>query len=367
MEQEKKLYPFRFCTLKDEYGWGVEEFKLADLGYRDSLVADGWLAGNSIGEIMDMYMDRVVGENVFNRYGRQFPFEVKLLRVKGRTPLMVHPDDETASQRYDFLGKEKLWYVVSAGRDARLMIGFRKDTDASEVYEKCIDNTIDGIMNVIAPIEGQSFHIPPGTPHSACGDIVIAEISESSPLDFCMCGWGEEVSTDEFDESLNLVDALDFINYAQFKGDGGAHDHHHHHEGSLLHKLTDLPQFTVHKLDLRDPLHTYSGQFDSPVCYICIKGEASVQVKLSEELGNVPYVIKEGETLMVPAEVPDYIIAPLQTGTTLLETIVEKREEEDPYINPDAPASLDDDGSDCCDEDDDDCCCNEHHHHHHES
>ena len=55
--EEKKLYPLRFCTLLDEYGWGSDEFKIADLGYRDSLVRDGWLAGNAVSEVMDTYMD----------------------------------------------------------------------------------------------------------------------------------------------------------------------------------------------------------------------------------------------------------------------------------------------------------------------
>ena len=106
MDEEKKLYPFKFCTLQDEYPWGSETFSLADLGYRDSLVREGWLAGNSIAEVMDTYLDRVVGDEVYNYYGRQFPICVKHLCVHGRMPLRVHPDDETAAQRYDFLGKE---------------------------------------------------------------------------------------------------------------------------------------------------------------------------------------------------------------------------------------------------------------------
>ena len=41
MEETKKLYPIKFCTIQDEYNWGHEEFKLADLGYKDSLVREG--------------------------------------------------------------------------------------------------------------------------------------------------------------------------------------------------------------------------------------------------------------------------------------------------------------------------------------
>ena len=63
--EERKLYPIKFCTLQDDYSWGSEEFKLADLGYRDSLVREGWLAGNSLGELMDTYMDRISGDNSY--------------------------------------------------------------------------------------------------------------------------------------------------------------------------------------------------------------------------------------------------------------------------------------------------------------
>ena len=67
-----------------------------------------------LSEIMEMYMDRVVGEGVFAAYGRQFPVLIKTLNGVRRTPLWVHPDDGIAAERYEFLGKAKLWYVVSA-------------------------------------------------------------------------------------------------------------------------------------------------------------------------------------------------------------------------------------------------------------
>ena len=53
MSENNKLYPMSFCPLEDEYVWGKESFELADLGYRDSLIREGWLASNSISELMD--------------------------------------------------------------------------------------------------------------------------------------------------------------------------------------------------------------------------------------------------------------------------------------------------------------------------
>ena len=326
--EEKKLYPLRFCSLRDDYDWGCETFLLADLGYRDTFVRDGWIAGNGMGEIMDTYMERVVGDNVYEYYGRQFPVCVRKIHVDGRMPLRVHPDDETAGQRYDFLGKEKLWYVQRCGRNANVMLGFREDTDASAVYSKCGDNSIDELLNCVAPHAGQCFHIPPGTPHCAEGDIDILEISQSSPVDICMCAWGKTVSTEEFDDALTLVDAMDFIGYKAFKSEKSG--------DSLL----DIPQFRVEKIELKSALHSYCEQAGSFVLYVCAGGSASAQVEVLGQTASFPF--KDGEALLVPAECNDFRIVPTDSSTTLLEVEVPHIVERDSYINRDVPATLDD-------------------------
>ena len=360
MEEEKKLYPVKFCTLQDDYPWGSEEFKLADLGYRDSLIREGWLAGNSLAELMDTYLDRVVGDNVYEYYGRQFPVCVRVLHVKGRMPLRVHPDDETAAQRYDFLGKEKLWYVLRAGADARLMVGFRRDTDAAEVYAKCLDGSIEEVLNVIAPHAGQCLHIPAGTPHAAAGDVEILEIGESSPMDFCLCGWGEEVHPDEFDPALTLVDALDWIDYRQFRcepsasvvEDGAENGFSSNRTKNIFRpsagkgdapgseRLLDLPQLRVDRIPLSTPLQVRRevGPF---LLYSCVKGGASVQLPLAGGQ-QLDFPVKVGETLLVPAECAEFVLGPTERDTILLETTV-VRNDADPYIDPSAAPTLPED------------------------
>ena len=329
MEEEKKLYPIKFCTLQDDYPWGSEEFKLADLGYRDSLIREGWLAGNSLAELMDTYLDRVVGDNVYEYYGRQFPVCVRLLRVHGRMPLRVHPDDETAAQRYDFLGKEKLWYVLRAGADARLLVGFRRDTDAAEVYAKCLDGSVEDVLNVVAPHAGQCLHIPAGTPHAAFGDVEILEIGESSPMDFCLCGWGEEVHPDEFDPALTLVDALDFMNYKKFSSAAPQGD-----------SIIDLPQLRVHRIPLTVALAVSSPEAASFTLYCCTQGGAILQLPVAG--GSLDYPLKAGETMLVPAECTQFRLLPAERDTLLLETTV-VRNDADPYIDPAASPTLPED------------------------
>ncbi|MBR1794472.1 MAG: hypothetical protein IJ755_04155 [Bacteroidales bacterium] len=74
---EKKLTPMRFQPELVERKWGMVEYRIADLGYIDSVALDGWLSGNSISDIMQTYLERIAGEVPFENYGTQFPVMVK--------------------------------------------------------------------------------------------------------------------------------------------------------------------------------------------------------------------------------------------------------------------------------------------------
>ena len=324
MTEERKLYPLRFCSIQDDYVWGTDEFILADLGYRDSLVRDGWLAANSLSEVMDTYLDRVVGDRVYEMYGRQFPVQVKRISCKGRMPLRVHPDDVTASERYDALGREKLWYVLKASKDAKLFLGFRQACDASQLMDALEDGSIETLLNVVNPRPGDSFHIAPGTIHGAAGEIELVEVSQSSALDFCVFSWGQQLGSEEFDDALNVIDALDFIDYAPYRNENL------------------ISQFSVRKLDLREPIHILGENNDSFAVYHCLYGEAVLKLS-SEDAGELVYRLKGGETLLVPSEVDDFILAPAAQTTALLEILVENTAEKDEYINPDVPEKLPED------------------------
>ena len=50
MESEnKKLTPMRVLTDVQQFPWGTAEYKLADLGFVDSMACEGYLKGNLCG------------------------------------------------------------------------------------------------------------------------------------------------------------------------------------------------------------------------------------------------------------------------------------------------------------------------------
>ena len=352
--EEKKLYPFRLTRIEDNYPWGSEEFRLADLGYRDTFVHDGWLSGNTMGELMETYLDRLTGDHVFDTFGLQFPFQIRRIHVKGKMPLRVSPDDETARDRYDHLGKEKLWYVVSADKGSRLLIGFRRDTDASELYQECLEGNPVKLLNTLEPRAGQFFYILAGTPHCAFGPMTIVEVSESSALDFCLCGWGNDLG-DEFDPALNIIDALDFIKYDQYpeallSGNAGgkaalsASQSDPFRENATrsasaivpgVETLLQLSQFTVNRVELKQALSIDNTASETCLAYTSLKGSFEIQTtpEVSPDSERL-LAATEGETVLIPAETTSFILAPRSADATLLEVLVEKLPADDYPLDP---------------------------------
>lgn len=371
---EKKLYPLKFVSIASRRPWGGsalvnklgkhfvecdeegnetvlgedvligESWELADMGIEDSVVENGWLAGNTISEIMETYLERIVGEKVFNHYGTQFPLLIKFLDINDKLSVQVHPDDAVAAERYDQLGKAEIWYVMDAQPGAVVYAGFNREVSAQEFYDRCKNGTAAEIMNEIHPKAGDSIYITPGTVHAADGGLLIAEIQESSDMTFRLYDWGREFNPATA-RKLHLDEAIDLIDYKAFnpelykKGPLWGEEGHKH----TVENLVESPQFNVSKLNLTDPLHIYTEKFESFIIYICTEGAASVQVPSTDEAGNPTmetYEFKKGETILIPAELPDFYLVPRDRETVLLEAVTRPEEDVDEYIDPNTEAFL---------------------------
>ena len=121
-----------------------------------------------------------------------------------------------------------------------------------------------------------------------------------------------------------------------------APQHHHHDEirpeGRLTDTLAEIEPFTVTRVRLSDALHIYTEQFGSFLAYSCLEGGASVQATL--DAGMERFHVGKGETLLLPAEMPDFFLVPENRDTVLLETRVQPSQSPDSYINTDAEPFL---------------------------
>jgi len=322
-DENKRLYPLRFIDEGEDTAWGHVSYHVADLGFKDSMVSEGWFAGNTISELMGTYMERVTGDDAFEFYGLQFPVMLKVMDVTGRQPLQMTVSDNDAAERYDSFGKTALWYVEEASEDAVVYLGFNRDMDASEFYARCQTNTVEEVLNVIHPHKGDAFLIKPGTLFAAGNGLKIVEIAESSELVFNVHSWGASATEDE---QLMLEEAFDMIDFRM-------------NDQQPLRdiRIADEPEFRVTRMDLDAALKVSSEQPGSFALYHCVKGEASVQVSAEGGSGSmVDYPLTAGHTILVPSELTEFYLVPMKAGTVLLETLVEKRSQLDEYTGEEA-------------------------------
>jgi len=351
---DKKLYPLIFLPIGCKKPWGGdalvkklgksfteigedgtevqidpnekigESWELADMGEHDSVITNGFLAGNTIGDLMETYMERLVGDKVFDTYGTQFPILMKFLDIQDKLSIQVHPDDETAAERYDSLGKKEMWYVIDAQPNAKVYLGFKQDVTAQEFYTRCKNGTADVLLNVVNPKKGDIIHINPGTVHAADGGVLICEIQESSDITFRLYDWGRELNPATA-RPTHLEEAIDLIDFNKVKDDVLTHA-----TGAPRQNIAKEDQFTINDIILNEPAKLAFSQLDQFLIYSCLDGEVSLQMP-DEQGVTKDYRLHKGEVMLVPAECPDFVLSPIVKGSHILEITVDVPEARDTY------------------------------------
>jgi len=311
----------KFEKAAASHPWGVETYEVADLGMADTKVSEGWLAGNTLGDVMETYLDRVTGDLPYAFYGRQFPLSVRRLEANGTMPLQVCPPDEVAEQRFDSLGKAKLWYVVEAEPGAAIVQGFARDVTAEEAYliatGKGGKKPDGSVFHIIDTHKGDHFTINPGTVHCAFGKLTVLEIAEASAMDITLWNWGEGMDADD----LGMVEALDFIELGRHRQDQA--------QFPDPRQLASQEEFRISKISLTEGLRVFPSEAGLFLLYSCVSGSAAVQ---TGSYGNAEtYSLRNGETILIPAEVKDAVVLPKEAGTVLLEATVGTREEKEEW------------------------------------
>ena len=310
MSDNIKLTPLKFLPDIIDMPWGKVEYRIADLGFVDSMASEGSLKGNTLSDIMQTYLEQVVGETSFEWYGTQFPVLVKRLHVKGRTSLHVNPDDESAEQRYDAFGKTALWYVEAAGPKARLYLGFKRPVTAEEFYNACREGSVEKLLHAVHPEPGEAYLITPGLVHAA-QDVTLTEVAESSELWFRLHDWNRQ------DREIHLEEAFDLID---FKAKAFAVP-----QGDIL---AVTPQFTVHKIALDQALKSHRDTEDTFLIYLCLSGSLTVNV------GEKNWNAGAGDLVMLPSDVTDFFLLPAAKDTVLFEVRMDPRPDNDIVSDP---------------------------------
>ena len=322
------LYPFTFKPILKSVIWGGadicpfkgitpvqegigESWEISHVEGNVSVVENGSLEGKSLDELIQTYGEKLMGKKVIDRFGKTFPLLIKFIDACDNLSIQVHPDDELARKRHNSFGKTEMWYVVKASADATLYSGFSEQIDAEEYVKRVENNTIMDVLQRYEVNTGDVFFLPAGRVHAIGAGCFVAEIQQTSNITYRIYdydrrdanGNGRELHTEL------AKDAIDYTLYPDYR------THYTRKENEKV-ELVSCPYFTTNLLEYDKPVTRDCSSIDSFVIYICMGGACTIR----DDKGNDMY-IKQGETVLIPADTESVIISP-DANVLLLETYV---------------------------------------------
>ncbi len=303
------LYPIKFKAIYKERIWGGDElqktfnrklpqtnepigesWEISGVSGDESVVVNGNLKGNSLSELVEIYMDELVGERVYERFSTEFPLLIKLIDAADNLSIQVHPDDELSAARHGAYGKTEMWYVLSAKEGARLYMGFNENVDKAKYMEYLKDDKLEELLASYEVKAGDTFFIPAGTIHAIGAGILIAEIQQTSDVTYRVYDFGRVDSqgkTRELHTDLAL-DAIDYNVREDLVVTKGA-------EKNKSVQIQSCPYFASELIEVDQSMSVDYASRDSFTIYICLEGEVEIATARGSEK------ISKGESILLPA------------------------------------------------------------------
>ena len=321
------LYPLKFTPIYKERIWGGnkletrfgkdlsgkknigESWELSAVDGDVSVVSNGELAGNDLQELIEIYMDELVGEKCYDEFGSEFPLLIKFIDANDDLSIQVHPNDKQASERHAAFGKTEMWVALDDSEKPKLISGFNKDTNQKEFLEKLKNGSLNELFNYEEVKKGDVFFVPAGRVHAICAGNLIAEIQQTSDITYRIYDYNRKDKEGNSRE-LHLDLSLDVMDYKKVKDAKVVYQS----EINKPSELVSCKYFTTNHLELTLPVERDYYAFDSFVILICTEGQFTVQSK-----NGMPVEIKMGETVLIPAALSSVIYHPYNGSAKLLE------------------------------------------------
>jgi len=313
----KTLYPLKFHPILKDKIWGGsrlkntlnkptesdkcgESWEISAVQGNISKVKNGFLAGNNLQELTEIYMGDLLGDKIYERFGIEFPLLIKFIDANDVLSVQVHPDDTLAMKRHNGYGKTEMWYIIEAERNANIICGFNRELD-KEIYLSHLKNkTLKEILNFEKVKAGDVFFTPSGRVHAIGAGILLAEIQQTSDITYRIYDWDR---VDETGKSREMhtelaLDALDFKYYGNYRTD-------YEPALNLTAGLADCKYFTTGLLYFDKPIEKVYNFIDSFVIYMCMEGKINILYGqgFSESLFA-------GETVLIPASIKNLNLVP---------------------------------------------------------
>lgn len=324
------LYPLKFRPVFKDKIWGGhkintilnmdfgaltncgEAWLLSGVEGSPTLVMNGYLAGNELNELVEVFMGDLVGDANYERFGNEFPILVKVIDSNDWLSIQVHPDDELAQKRKIGYGKTEMWYLMQADPNAELISGFNQKMDETLYLEKLNSGKLKEIMNFEKVVTGDVFFMPAGRVHAIGPGCLIAEIQQTSDTTYRIYDW-DRIDAAGMKRELHTEEALQAIDFTD-------HDHYKtDYADKKNHTVSVIESqfFTTNILKFDQAIRKDYSELDSFVILLCTSG--ALALSWEDEKIN----LKTGEAVLIPKTIDKIDLFPSDKNTALLEVYIQ--------------------------------------------
>lgn len=322
------MYPMKFEKILKEKVWGGDAFEeklsitipkkksigesweVSCRGEEISVVVEGELKGKGLLELLSSYKEKLVGEEVYKKYGNTFPLLIKYLDINDKLSVQVHPDDNYALLHEKDFGKKECWYIMEASSDAKLIMGLKKGI-SKEIFEKKIkEGDFSDLFNTIKVMKGDFISINPGMVHASLeGSILICEPQQNSDSTYRIYDFDRVVDGEK--RPLHLEKAIDVIDFSAEPIVSSNTSREKIFFGkNVIEKMEKNEFFKVDKLIIAEEYNEKLNE--NFIIYNVIEGEGDIVSN-----GNY-HKIKKGETFFIPAKLQVKLIGNLEIIKTYI-------------------------------------------------
>jgi mannose-6-phosphate isomerase len=315
-----ELYPLKFEPILKEKVWGGnalasrfnkkpkdhqnigESWEISAMQGSLSVVSNGFLAGNNIEELIEVYMGDITGDSIYEKFGKEFPLLIKFIEAKEDLSIQVHPGNEMAREKHNAYGKTEMWYILESENEGKIYTGFREEVTREDYSKALEDGTLPGLLNAEVASPGDVFFTTAGRIHAIGKGIVLVEIQQTSDITYRIFDWSRH-GTRELHTELAL-EAIDFKAAGKNKFNRELTVNH-------TENLVACEFFNTNIIWFNNPVSKDYTLIDSFIIYICIEGGFKIKWE-----GNAEVVTK-GETLLLPAMIKEVLLEPLNEARVL--------------------------------------------------
>ena len=289
-----------------------ESWEVSGVEGNISEVQNGFLEGNSLQELVEIYMGDLGGDKIYKRFGDEFPLLIKFIDAEQDLSVQVHPNDELSKKRHNAYGKTEMWYVVAAEKGALINSGFNQEVTKEKYLDYFNQGKLSELLHYDEVFPGDVFFIPAGRVHAIGKGALVAEIQQTSDVTYRIFDYNRKDKNGN-ERELHTDLALDAISFDYRENYKTVYQSVKNSSSEIV----SCEYFTTNLLEFDKEIEKDYNQLDSFVIYMNLEGEFEIEY----EEGKV--AVKKGEKILITDNLETFRLLPVSKEVKTLEVYIQ--------------------------------------------